>query len=278
MKLLAVGVLAVIWGCGLYWGNSSGDDTCGDVNGGAATVERDPTTGACVAPPPDPCPCGHECATPLIPPTESCSGPCELLDEASCLATANCHAAYSSLPAFDTPPPPPADNFLGCWDIAPLPTLEGGPCVENAALACSQHDDCVSVIPDGEFSTCADKPTHADGCGSGCGSGYECGVSCAGASCTTTCIATGELGTCNTPVACQIAAPACPAGSTPGVVGQCWSGYCIPDAECATGCTGFTTATACTAGDCTAVYQGSGCTCYSNGTCDCASETFESCE
>jgi len=75
-----------------------------------------------------------------------------------------------------------------------------------------------------------------------------------------------------------MAPPACPAGTTPGVT-ACYTGFCIPTAECAaTACASLATEAACLARtDCDAVYNGSNCTCDKNG-CTCQSETYSHCQ
>jgi hypothetical protein len=64
----------------------------------------------------------------------------------------------------------------------------------------------------------------------------------------------------------------------PGVASGCYSGFCIPIADCEVpACETLTTEAACTArSDCEAVYVGSGCTCEA-GTCTCQTQSFESC-
>jgi hypothetical protein len=292
MRSYAITLASVLLagGCNLYWGgHTSGDDTCVEPAGGglgpsdpAQPVQRDPNTGACVPVQNEGCPCGEECSPPAEIVTGSCSGPCEDLDETSCLATAGCHAAYTE----DTDPTPlggsAGESFLACWDIEPLTPLEGGDCTQNDAYSCAQHDDCVSVLANGEFAVCDPEGSGVDPCnGLSCGSGYECGVSCDGqGDCAPACVATGQVGTCEGSggVDCNIAGPSCPAGTTPGVIDECWSGYCIPDDECNDSCMSYTDANDCVDNNCTAVYVGSDCTCYSSGTCSCATETFESCE
>jgi hypothetical protein len=59
----------------------------------------------------------------------------------------------------------------------------------------------------------------------------------------------------------------------------CWSGYCIPQHECPiAACETLSDEMSCIArGDCTAVYEGTDCTCYPNG-CSCENLTFDRCE
>jgi hypothetical protein len=174
--------------------------------------------------------------------------------------------------------------FQACWDIEPLAPQEGGDCTTLDDFTCSIHDDCISIMApqNGEelFSSCAAEPGTVDACaGLTCGTGYECGVSCdSTGACAPACVATGNIGTCSGTVVCQRVSPSCPSGTTPGILNGCYSGYCIPDSECTSSCPSFTTAASCEAANCTAVFMGSGCTCYSNGTCSCTSETFESCQ
>nr|HEX4316503.1 hypothetical protein [Kofleriaceae bacterium] len=282
--------LATLAGCDLYWnggggGGGGGDDQCyndppaggGLSGGGAAAFQLDPDTGACVQMQTYSCPCGEACAVPAQIITGECDGPCANLDENDCLATAGCHAAYVGA---WTPAGSTVNTFNACWDIQPAPVQDQS-CSGLDAYSCSFADSCVSVLMNGEFTACQDEPGVMDACaGIDCGSGYTCGVSCdAEGTCAPACVANGQVGSCDaSSVKCNMAPPSCEAGTTPGVLDACWSGYCIPNDECTSGCSSYTDETDCLSGNCTAIYQGSDCTCYSNGSCSCASETFESCE
>src|SRR2546430_11136804 len=39
-------------------------------------------------------------------------------------------------------------------------------------------------------------------------------------------------GTCSGVVMCDLASPACPGGTPAGIANGCWTGYCIPTADC----------------------------------------------
>src|SRR5262245_32171458 len=41
-----------------------------------------------------------------------------------------------------------------------------------------------------------------------------------------------DPGTCTGIVKCDALPPACPAGTKPGIANGCWTGYCIPEADC----------------------------------------------
>src|SRR5690606_19930871 len=120
---------------------------------------------------------------------------------------------------------------------------------------CSRHDDCVAIhdegtssVAIGEFMACAAET--ADGPGS--------------------CV--GE-------VACDQAEPVCPPGTIAGRTAACWTGYCIPHAQCDSlpACSALDESACIDRGDCAPIYEGKGCTC--NGqSCTCQSWTFDSCK
>jgi hypothetical protein len=72
-----------------------------------------------------------------------------------------------------------------------------------------------------------------------CGPGYQCVDSCQLSGngtfwCSSECVPTntGDPGSCYGEVACDALPPACPMGTTAGRTSGCWTGYCIPDADC----------------------------------------------
>ncbi len=187
--LLSAAVAAtLLGGCTFYFGGDD-DDDC--LYAGAADLAiavesiRNPDTGYCedwwggggggcyndgaeAEPQPD---------------WASCYGYCEGLDEATCLTTDFCRAAYydngldgDCAPGFDCG----GSGFLGCWGTAPSGTVEGA-CEGLDAYGCSQHDECsahyVSDPTTGGqwFSYCAAEG-WATGCYSDadCALGYEC--------------------------------------------------------------------------------------------------------
>jgi hypothetical protein len=85
-----------------------------------------------------------------------------------------------------------------------------------------------ACIPDGD--ACA---------GVDCGPGYECVEGCpmgedGGLWCGAQCVPSGggDPGSCTGSVSCDATPPACPSGTTPGITNGCWTGYCIPNADC----------------------------------------------
>lgn len=251
-------LLALAAGCNLYFGNHhqvNDDVECGFGDDIASTSTRDPSTGNCQFDPqpcPDDCPCPAEDLGAPILAGPSCDGACEGLDESSCLATSGCHAEY--LDVSDG-----TNSFIGfgaCWDIQPLPIVEGGGCSGLDAFTCAEHDDCSTLIKqdaDGNvfFSQCQDEQPGGDVCaGVDCGAGQHCESECfpcdppAGDdaygcdnTCEPVCVADppppNDPGTCDGEVWCDVAAlPACPDGTTPGIANGCYTGYCIPLADC----------------------------------------------
>ncbi len=264
-RLALVLFAASLGACSLYDG---GDDQpppmCGFTGEGAPAFEsRDPSTGACQfigggggqCTPDCPCPATAEDTGHIAPNWPMCGGPCSGLDEHACLASDSCHAAYTDNAAADQ-----IAQFGGCWDIAPIPVVTGGQCMGLDAWTCAEHSDCASFLevggPNPGFSYCGAAPTT-----------------------------TLDPGICDqSGVACNVAPPACPANTVPGVRDNCWSGYCIPTSACPPGppvaCEAITDETTCKqrSADCTAVYEGMNCTCDPSGACTCESETFARCE
>jgi hypothetical protein len=71
-----------------------------------------------------------------------------------------------------------------------------------------------------------------------CGPGYVCAEQCPpplsdAGPCKATCVPTNQdPGQCYGTVLCNTAPPACPANTTPGVASGCYTGFCIPVADC----------------------------------------------
>jgi hypothetical protein len=289
MRFLALACLVVaMTGCDLYWGGHNPPPCIagGGVGGGVAVSLIDPETGQCDSegggvPP---CDCGECPETPAQQLGGFCDGVCSALDETDCLAMAGCHAEYI-MPLASSGNLAPTPLYQECWNIAPLAPIEGGDCAQDGAFICAEHDDCVSVMSGGSFQSCAAKPA-APTCAGGpagtsvCAAGYTCGVECdQTGNCEQTCIPEHSIGSCDqTQIQCNSAPPQCPPNTIAGVENHCWSGYCIPDAECTGSCTTFTTEATCIANSCTPVFHGSGCTCTSAGMCTCTTETYQSCE
>jgi hypothetical protein len=95
---------------------------------------------------------------------------------------------------------------------------ESGPVMSWCTTACVPDDSSCSLID--------------------CGPGYECVESCELAGngtfwCDATCVPTNnDPGSCYGDVLCDSLPPACPSGTTAGRSNGCWTGYCIPNADC----------------------------------------------
>jgi hypothetical protein len=280
---------------------------------------RDPQTGICdLSQPIDPecspdCPCAAQSNTagdaePAIIGGE-CDGPCEGLDEQDCISNGACHAAYTDAGMG-------AAQYWSCFDIAPQePQTQSQPCNSLDVYDCFFDPQCGSLYSGDaqsgttEFESCIDVGSDACNCGSGescvtecpacngssacsctqvcmptqpdctlqCQQGETCQLQCEGQGCTPEC--TLDPGQCSGTITCNIAAPQCPQGTTPGIEDGCFTGYCIPDSDCAPAdCATLTDEASCTArSDCDAVYTGSNCTCDDSG-CTCTTLTFERCQ
>ena len=70
-----------------------------------------------------------------------------------------------------------------------------------------------------------------------CGPGSTCVETCTGmianGICTAQCVAVeNDPGSCTGPVVCDAVGPHCPANTTAGIANGCYTGYCIPNADC----------------------------------------------
>ena len=105
----------------------------------------------------------------------ACEDVCTGLDEATCLITDACRAAYLTA-CIGGGCPDDGYVYYGCWAIAPAAPVRGGDCEELGAYECSRHDDCVThhvQIVDcvnctsdptvGGFESCAAEPDLAAG-------------------------------------------------------------------------------------------------------------------
>ncbi len=175
-------LLALPAGCTVYWGEDDDDDDCAEI---ARLGLRDPQSGVCEG-------FGSSCDDPRVGAPEpaeardwaTCPGPCEGLDEASCLADVACRAAYTECPPNARCEAP--WNFHECWGLAPSgPDDSRVACSALDAHACSRRNDCEAhyrplayFTPPAlalRFFECASE-TPVPGCygDSECPSGWDC--------------------------------------------------------------------------------------------------------
>jgi hypothetical protein len=173
------------------------------------------------------------------------------------------------------------DEHEHTGDEGPWVSSDAGP----GGKVCTGHQDCVSgtyCAPDSK--TCEPAPRCPTGT---CTGGWSCDTP------RTTCVppagtTSASAGRCHDPVSCPQAAPACPAGTTPGIQDGCYTGFCIPTSACEPEptCAELTTESACLAeaDRCRSLYSGvncscgEGCSCTQNQTgCTCESFTWAGC-
>jgi hypothetical protein len=242
-----------------------------------------------------------------------CNGPCSNLDEQSCLANNTCHASYldngsgedSFWSCWDIAPQTP-EGSAACAGLDPVTCSLDPSCASLFSTDSNGGDEFESCITPPDGCDCGSGYYCEQACacpaGSGAGSGCTCQPTCvpvdptcnltcpSGEVCMESCSASGSCidscipssqdpGQCSGPVTCNMAPPACPPGTTAGIDNDCYTGYCIPNADCAPeDCASITTEAACTArSDCEAVYTGTNCTCDESG-CTCTTLTFDRCE
>lgn len=83
---------------------------------------------------------------------------------------------------------------------------------------CVQDSSCLAA-------DCAPGTTCVERCTLDTNGQWVCGIECVPDP-------NGDPGSCYGNVICAMAAPACPMGTTPGVTNGCYTGYCIPVADC----------------------------------------------
>ena len=92
---------------------------------------------------------------------------------------------------------------------------------------------------------------------------------------------TPDPGNCSGEVFCDALPPACPADTLPGIKDGCWTGYCIPLAQCEDlpiACAEIGNESQCIdRADCTPLYEGGDCTCDELGNCECTDLHFVAC-
>ncbi len=209
-----------------------------------------------------------------------CFQSCEGLVELDCLLTEMCRGIYS-----------PTGEFAECWGTAPSGPSPASICDGLEAYDCSRTDHCSATHAQGRenlgnFQSCADEKVV-------CTSSTDCG---SGSSCTTEtqqeCLSHGgddvcygycepnsqDPGSCVGEVACDLPEPACPDGTIAGRDADCWTGYCIPVAECdaTPACSSLTESDCSTATECSGLYRGIDCTCTGSD-CTCTSYEYEGC-
>jgi hypothetical protein len=250
-------------GCQIYLGDDDPPPPCDTptIPPTAPLLLLDPSTGECVqfdlgGPicDPDSCNCAW---LPIAPPPSwaPCDSACSLLDEYTCMATSGCRATYRG------------EEFHACFATDQTGPVQGE-CAGLDAWSCSIHDDCVAVHeggvtialdpiptppPLGWFRSCDSEPTPCYDYGDGddidmCQPGEHCNArdvclpppACDDAigicaepdyTCGGFCVP-DDRGTCFGEVFCEVVAPECPPGSTPGVRNGCYTFECIPLGEC----------------------------------------------
>jgi hypothetical protein len=249
----AAGALAMLasltTGCQIYLGDDD-PQQCTLPPPEPPLLLLDPVTGECVpygvGPICDPDTC--ECAEPVydFPSWAPCNSACTGLDELTCMATPGCRATYR------------LEDYNGCVATDQTGPIQGT-CAGLDAWECSRHDDCVAVHdggfyiaedpvapqppPLGWFISCDSEPTPCDS-NTDCRAGERCNAEevcmlppdcLADAACVPVCggiCVPDDRGSCFGEVVCLAPVPACEPGSVPAVSNGCYTGECIPLAEC----------------------------------------------
>ncbi|MGE0871439.1 MAG: hypothetical protein AB7P03_22955 [Kofleriaceae bacterium] len=191
----------------VFDGDDEHGQTCDQLDD--ATLYRDPTTLLCDGSPGcesrcGPCPLDDQAA--FVPTWGECGSRCEDLAEQQCALDASCRIAYE---ARCTISGSCLTNYIGCFplDQQPDSTIE---CYRADAASCSRSNACIAL------HIAEPCPTDAP-----CEQPFAM------------CAIEGRLpGRCSGNVICRAAPPDCEPGSTPGILGGCYTGACIPEDIC----------------------------------------------
>jgi hypothetical protein len=160
------------------------------------------------------------------------------LDDTACGPDAFCDHSV----CYPSPTCPSCPNCGACPDS----NVCYGVCVPKDPRACDVIDcgpgyhceeQCYSNDP--TMGGCAPVCVQDQTCASvDCAPGYTCAQVCTTdangqVTCGPTCVPdANDLGQCYGTLVCAMPAPACPQGTTPGIKNGCYTGYCIPTAQC----------------------------------------------
>jgi hypothetical protein len=152
--------------------------------------------------------------------------PCSGRDAQGCSGSDACSMVYSgsngAMKWEQCIPEPSAACNLDC--------VAGSHCAQQCTPGHCNDLNCADTCA----ATCVPDITCAS---VDCGQGYQCVEQCDAlvGPCAPTCVPTGtDPGTCGGTIACGALPPSCPANTTAGVANGCWTGFCIPNANCGT--------------------------------------------
>jgi hypothetical protein len=279
-------------------GGGGGGGGCGDW-GGAQEPDR--------APAPDWGACYGACEG-LDETTCLATSACRAAYVSDCPEGWDCNnTTYSFWGCWQTAPSGPVQGG-DCYALDAYECSRHDDCVANHYQGgCAADALCDPTFrPDiGNFESCAPEADQGTGCFESweCGAGERCNAqevclpspwACGGGGdeegdalvpcddrCYGSCVPDGgEPGKCYEQALCDSIPPTCPDGTIAGVKDGCWTGYCIPVADCepAPSCAATPTEEGCIArADCAPIYEGVDCTCDPNGNCTCNDWVYQEC-
>ncbi|HVK87572.1 MAG TPA: hypothetical protein VM513_25820 [Kofleriaceae bacterium] len=173
----------------------------------------------------------------VAPQTYPPSTSCWEKDAYACAQDDTCAAYYTAADGGFAMDAPVSTQFSRC---APEPSMNG---CENVPCGFGSHCELQCDLTGGCAPTCV--PDDNACAVVDCQAGYTCVEVCDGYmttvdtpvppwQCRAECVPVGggDPGTCTGQTLCDSLPPACPTGTVPGILNGCWSGYCIPEADC----------------------------------------------
>lgn len=233
------------------------DDPTARFSEGACFIQCIPDNNSCAATTCEPgthceeicreCPPNADCSTQFLCETTCVPDQPQSCDQVACDIGSHCELSCSAGPWSGTgggspndpmqPPPPPDMDCVATCVPDQNPTCEtidcgpGSHCEERCFpcdpmpgdTMCANTCD-VQCVPD-ENPSCATVD---------CAPNTICVEQCdPNRGCFPVCVPVNpDPGSCTGDVYCFAMPPACPANTTPGIANGCWTGYCIPNAEC----------------------------------------------
>jgi hypothetical protein len=156
-----------------------------------------------------------------------------------CLSDEQCGAnAYCDTTTCHTQPCPECDTCGACPDCYGVCAPKPKTCDYVDCLPGAHCEEQCTVNEGGGGMYCEPVCIEDMSCANvDCGPGTTCIEVCADdgdgmSTCRAQCVSDKDPGSCTGNVACDEAPPPCPNGTVPGIKDGCYTGYCIPTAQC----------------------------------------------
>ncbi|MGE0547199.1 MAG: hypothetical protein AB7O24_01860 [Kofleriaceae bacterium] len=210
LATIALLISIVLPACSFVFEQDDDEESCGILDDGAPA--RNPETLLCGPSPACDSGCGlcpFDVPSAFVPSWPECGHRCEQLGEDQCAADPSCRVVHDAQCATG------GDcftNFLGCFPLDQQPDASVD-CYRADASTCSRSNECTAL--------------HVI---------ESCNTDAACAKPFSMCAREGiPPGQCGGEVTCRESPPNCGRGTTPGILGGCYTGACLPVELCSAG-------------------------------------------